>query len=93
MSLDRVAISGDTSTALADRIQSREARLGVIGLGYVGLPLAVEFARNGFDVTGFDVDRGKTGDINAGHSYIPDVLASDLHAVLASKKLRASQRR
>jgi len=90
VSLDRIAISGDSGTALADRIQSREARIGVIGLGYVGLPLAVEFARNGFDVTGFDVDRGKTGDINAGHSYIPDVLASDLHAALASKKLRAT---
>ena len=42
--------------ALLDRIRTKQARIGVIGLGYVGLPLAVEFARHGFDVSGFDVD-------------------------------------
>ena len=51
----------------------RQARVGVIGLGYVGLPLAVEFARAGFDVTGFDVDAARSTQINAGKSYIPDV--------------------
>jgi UDP-N-acetyl-D-mannosaminuronate dehydrogenase len=51
---------------LKDRIDSRTARVGVIGLGYVGLPLAVEFARAGFDVTGFDVDRAKVAEVNAG---------------------------
>ena len=56
-----------------ERIRARQARVGVIGLGYVGLPLVVEFARAGFDVTGFDVDASKTEQINAGHSYIPDV--------------------
>jgi len=80
----------DTRTALLDRIQSRQARIGVIGLGYVGLPLAVEFARNGFDVTGFDVDARKTAEINAGRSYIPDVAADDLQRVVESKKLRAT---
>ena len=45
--------------ALLHRIESRAARVGVIGLGYVGLPLAVEFAQNGFEVTGFDVDTDK----------------------------------
>src|SRR5688572_32447476 len=45
-----------TIATLLDRIRSRQARVGVIGLGYVGLPLAVEFARAGFSVTGFDVD-------------------------------------
>ncbi len=66
---------------LLDRIRARQARVGVIGLGYVGLPLAVEFARAGFDVTGFDVDAAKTAQINAGTSYIPDVPEADLAAV------------
>jgi nucleoside-diphosphate-sugar epimerase len=52
--------------------------IGIIGLGYVGLPLAVEFASQGFDVTGFDVDHSKTAQINAGKSYIPDVPAAAL---------------
>jgi UDP-N-acetyl-D-glucosamine dehydrogenase len=75
---------------LLDRISSRTARIGVIGLGYVGLPLAVEFARQGFHVSGFDVDDAKTSQINAGTSYIPDVAAKDLAAVVASGHLRAT---
>ena len=55
------------------RIYNKQARIGVIGLGYVGLPLAVEFARNGFTVIGFDVDPSKVGEINSARSYIPDV--------------------
>jgi len=62
----------------------------VIGLGYVGLPLAVEFARAGFDVMGFDVDETKNQEINAGRSYIPDVPSSDLCSVVESRKLRAT---
>ena len=62
----------------------------MIGLGYVGLPLAVEFARAGFDVTGFDVDAAKTAEINAGRSYIPDVSAADLAAVVKAGKLKAT---
>jgi UDP-N-acetyl-D-glucosamine dehydrogenase len=73
-----------------ERIASREARIGVIGLGYVGLPLAVEFARAGFHVTGFDVDQQKTAQINAGRSYIPDVSEADLGACVKSGKLRAT---
>src|SRR5581483_4970655 len=53
-----------TNSALLERIQSRQATVGVIGLGYVGLPLAVEFALGGFSVTGFDVDSAKVADIN-----------------------------
>jgi UDP-N-acetyl-D-glucosamine dehydrogenase len=75
---------------LLDRIRSRQARVGVIGLGYVGLPLAVEFARAGFDVTGFDVDATKTGEINAGTSYIPDVPTADLAAMVTAGRLRAT---
>ena len=58
---------------LKDKIRDRSARVGVIGLGYVGLPLAVEFATSGFNVTGFDVDTSKVDEINAGRSYILDV--------------------
>ena len=59
--------------ALLDRIRTKQAKVGVIGLGYVGLPLAVEFARHGFSVTGFDIDENKARAINASRSYIPDV--------------------
>src|SRR6266581_1833690 len=65
-------------SALNDRIRDKQARIGIIGLGYVGLPLAVEFARAGFNVTGFDVDEAKPRQISAGTSYIPDVLSADL---------------
>src|SRR4051812_34062744 len=72
------------------RIFNKQARVGVIGLGYVGLPLAVEFARAGFDVTGFDVDASKVAEINAGRSYIPDVAQQDLADVVAAGRLRAT---
>ena len=63
---------------LADKIASRSARTGVVGLGYVGLPLAVEFARSGFHTTGIDLDERKVDAINAGRSYIPDVATEDV---------------
>ena len=55
---------------LIEKIESREARIGVIGLGYVGLPLLIEFARSGFYVLGLDIDESKIDDLNAGRSYI-----------------------
>src|SRR4029450_2855193 len=75
---------------LLDRIGTRQARVGVIGLGYVGLPLAVEFARQGFDVSGFDVDEFKTGEINPGRSYIPDVSQAELSEVVKAGRLRGT---
>src|SRR3990170_1789150 len=78
----------DMTDALLDRIHTRQAQIGVIGLGYVGLPLAVEFARAGFHVTGFDVDQSKVSTINAGRSYIPDVAQDDLAAVVKSAHFR-----
>ena len=77
---------------LLDRVTSRKAAIGVIGLGYVGLPLAVEFARQGFNVSGFDVDEWKTGQINAGNSYIPDVAQKDLAEVVKAGRLRGTSR-
>jgi UDP-N-acetyl-D-glucosamine dehydrogenase len=64
--------------SLLEKIRSREARAGVIGLGYVGLPLAVTAARAGFPVTGFDVDPSKMARLDAGRSYIEAVSDADL---------------
>jgi len=75
---------------LLDRIRTRDARIGVIGLGYVGLPLAVEFARAGFTVTGFDVDAKKAAQINCGKSYIPDVAELDLAECVRRRTLSAT---
>ena len=75
---------------LLDRIRAKETHVGVIGLGYVGLPLAVEFALAGFHVTGFDVDAAKVSAITDGRSYIPDVPQGDLARVVRSGHLRAT---
>jgi UDP-N-acetyl-D-glucosamine dehydrogenase len=77
-------------TALLERIRTKQARVGVIGLGYVGLPLAVEFAHRGFPTTGFDIDESKASAINGGRSYIPDVAEKDLSAVVTAGALRAT---
>src|SRR4051812_34846339 len=85
-----MSADGRTSENLLARLRARDARIGVIGLGYVGLPLAVEFARAGFPVTGFDVDPAKVADIRRGHSYIPDVAQDDLAKVAQSGRLTAT---
>ena len=79
-----------TAAILADKIQSRTARVGVVGLGYVGLPLAVEFGEAGFDVTGIDLSEGKAARVNAGDSYISDVPSSALEPLARSGRLRAT---
>ena len=63
---------------LAERIAARTARVGIIGLGYVGLPLAAATARGGFHVLGFDIDQDKPTLLNRGESYIPAVSADEL---------------
>jgi UDP-N-acetyl-D-glucosamine dehydrogenase len=75
---------------LKEKLEQRQARIGVIGLGYVGLPLAVEFARAGFDVTGFDVDESKVSELNAGRSYILDVKTEDVAHCVTAGTLRAT---
>src|SRR5581483_10578021 len=75
---------------LRRRIKTRKARVGIIGLGYVGLPLAVEFARAGFDVVGIDVQQGKIDQFNSGHSYIKDVKDEAFRPLVESGKLRAT---
>lgn len=75
---------------LAKKIEDRTARVGVIGLGYVGLPLAVEFVRVGFHVTAVDVDTRKVEAINAGQSYIKDVESQAVRAGVEAGKLHAT---
>jgi UDP-N-acetyl-D-glucosamine dehydrogenase len=82
--------SSSVIATLLERIRAKHARVGVIGLGYVGLPLAVEFATAGFHVTGFDVDVNKTAAINSGQSYIPDVSSPDLLSAVQTNRLRAT---
>jgi UDP-N-acetyl-D-glucosamine dehydrogenase len=71
-------------------VEAREARVGVIGLGYVGLPLAAEFARRGFEAVGFEVDTAKADAINRGESYIADVSSSQVGELVEAKRLRAT---
>jgi UDP-N-acetyl-D-glucosamine dehydrogenase len=75
---------------LSEKIRARTARVGVVGLGYVGLPLAVEFANAGFEVVGIDVQQSKVDDINAGKSYIQDVPTSAVSELVKAGKLRAT---
>lgn len=77
-------------STLKEKIQNKTATLGVCGLGYVGLPLAVEKAKAGFKVVGFDVQAAKVNMVNAGQNYIGDVVNEDLAAIVASGNLRAT---
>src|SRR2546421_278844 len=79
-----------TDTHLADRIQNHKARLAVIGQGYVGLPLSVEFGRRGFSVTGIETDLDRITALNAGRSYIPDVKSEDLMTLLNRGRYEAT---
>jgi UDP-N-acetyl-D-glucosamine dehydrogenase len=77
--------------SLLQKIEKREAKVAVIGLGYVGLPLAVEKAKAGFTVIGIDRKEERVAMVNRGENYIPDILGSDLATVVAEGKLRATQ--
>ncbi len=71
-------------------IEGRKARVGVIGLGYVGLPLAVEFAHKGFPTVGFEVDQTKADSINRGESYIGDVDSQAVSEMVKAERLQAT---
>jgi UDP-N-acetyl-D-glucosamine dehydrogenase len=73
-----------------ERLESKRARIGVVGLGYVGLPLAVEFAKAGFQVTGFEIDAKRAATLNRGISYIQDVSTADVRALVRAGRLRAT---
>lgn len=76
--------------ALIESLKERKARVGILGLGYVGLPLAVVFAEAGFRVTGIDPDSRKVGSLNKGISYIPDVKTEAIEKLVKSGHLTAT---
>src|SRR5436305_12003080 len=75
---------------LGEKIRNRTARVGIVGLGYVGLPLAVEFANAGFTVTGIDLSEEKTQSVNAGESCVGDIATTTMRPLVDAGKLRAT---
>ena len=75
---------------LLEKIEKRNAKIGIIGQGYVGLPLSVELGKQGFNVTGFEVDQSKIDSINNGKSYIGDVDSTDVKKLAEAGKLSAT---
>src|SRR5437867_10715717 len=75
---------------LEEKIRNRKTKVGIVGLGYVGLPLAVEFAKAGFDVIGIDIDESKVAKVNAGESYIADIPQGAFGPLVRSGNLRAT---
>src|SRR5580704_18600904 len=75
---------------LQRKIETRQAHAGVVGLGYVGLPLAVELAHAGFNVTGIDLIASKVDSINRGESYVQDVPTEVLKPLVQAGKIRAT---
>ncbi len=75
---------------LVEKIRTREAKVGVVGLGYVGLPLGMAFAEAGFPVTGLDIDKRKIDKIEKGESYIKHIQSEPLKRVTDSGKLKAT---
>src|SRR5271165_910597 len=80
----------DYRAQLLARIENRSAVVGVVGLGYVGLPLAVEFGRAGFRVIGYDVSQRVVDGLTAGHSHILDVSSADVADLVRSGALTAT---
>jgi UDP-N-acetyl-D-glucosamine dehydrogenase len=75
---------------LIDKIKNKTAVIGVVGLGYVGLPLAVEKAKAGYKVIGFDVQGNKVDMVNQGHNYIGDIVDEELESLVKSERLVAT---
>ena len=82
--------SGSIREILLKKIADREIVAGVVGLGYVGLPLAVEIAKAGFGTIGFDIEKEKVDWVNQGRSYIGDVVGDDLKMVVGKGMLAAT---
>ena len=85
-----VALTSAPAENLSNKISTRTAKVGIVGLGYVGLPLAVEYAKAGFTVIGIDLIESKVERINAGDSYVQDVAAPEIEQLVAEGKLRAT---
>src|SRR5215467_5137548 len=83
--------SPQTARELKDKICGRSAKVGVVGLGYVGLPLAMEMAHAGFQVTGIDLVKEKVDSVNSGTSYVLDVPSEVLRSAVSTNRMRATQ--
>ncbi|SHK15631.1 UDP-N-acetyl-D-glucosamine dehydrogenase [Clostridium cavendishii DSM 21758] len=83
-------MSNSIKEQLLKKINEKSAKVGVVGLGYVGLPLAVEKAKAGYETIGFDVQDEKVKLVNEGHNYIGDVVDTDLKKVVSEKLLSAT---
>ena len=90
-SVSSEAVDSGVLSALSDKIRSKQAHVGVVGLGYVGLPLAVEYAKAGFQVTGIDLNAGKVERIKAGVSYVGDVPTEEVGHLVKSGRLHATR--
>lgn len=90
MQLETVIQSDVISAGLIQKLENKSAVIGVIGLGYVGLPLAVEKAKAGYRVIGFDVQERKVDMVNAGINYIGDIVDDDLRVMVGDRRLRAT---
>lgn len=90
MTTDPVSINKNTAEKLTDKLNDKTAVIGVVGLGYVGLPLAVENAKAGYKVIGFDVNAERVEKLNRGINYIGDVNDEDLHREVHNKKFQAT---
>ncbi len=82
--------ASSAAALLQKKIKDHTAKVGIVGLGYVGLPLAVEFAQAGFEVVGIDIAQSKVDDLNNGISYIQDIPTETLRPLVESGKLRAT---
>ncbi len=80
----------NTVQRLSDRILNKTAHLGIVGMGYVGLPLALEFAKAGFRVTGVEVNQERVAALQSGQSYIPDVSSAELQVLLSDGRFQAT---
>src|SRR5207248_3800305 len=85
-----VDVKAGTYIELENRIRTKQARFGVIGLGYVGLPLALTLSEAGFDVTGIDIDTNRVDAIVGGRSYITDISDEQLQKAASEKRFRAT---
>lgn len=88
MASDKINIVSETT--LKEKLKNRTARIGVIGLGYTGLPLAIEFAAGGFATVGFEVDGYRVKSINSGESYLKDIESETIKKLLSAGTLSAT---
>lgn len=85
-----ITVNEKVKSSLVEKIETKQAKVGIIGLGYVGLPLAMEFVDSGFDVIGIDIDQDKVSNLNKGISHILDVSDASVSKGVGQRKFRAT---